>query len=182
MKNQPTDSIAKLCLIISNKMAEENKTGLINKINYSCTNFDIDKTSINLNDPSTFISKVKESILTHLKNHQLNLINVNKKLKFYSTFKNETKYSDFISHTKNPEHRRITSKFRIGNHNLRIENGRFTTPKTPENLRICYHCTLNSVEDEMPFRFHCTFYDDLRNFLFVKVIERHGLFANFDYH
>ena len=66
-------------------MAEENKRGLINKINYFCTNFDFDKqdrilscdkTSMNLNDPSTFISKVNKSILTHLKNHQLNL-NVN---------------------------------------------------------------------------------------------------------
>ena len=65
---------------------------------------------------------------------------------------------------------------------LRIENGRFTIPKTPENLRICYHCTLNSVEDEMHFLFHCTFYDELRNFLFDKVTERNGLFANFDYH
>ena len=51
-----------------------------------------------------------------------------------------------------------------------------------ENLRICYHCTLNSLEDEMHFPFHCTFYDDLRNFLFDKVIERNGLIANFDYH
>ena len=129
LENQPTDSIAKLCLIISNKMAEENKTGLINKINYFCENFDINKTSINLNDPFSFISKVKGSILTDLKNHQLNPINVNKKLKFYSIFKNETNYSDFINHIKNPEHRRITSKFRIGNHNLGIENGRFTIPK-----------------------------------------------------
>ena len=63
LENQPTDSIAKLCLIISNKMAEENKTGLINKINYFSTNFDIDKTSINLNDPSTSMSKV--NIGTH---------------------------------------------------------------------------------------------------------------------
>ena len=65
---------------------------------------------------------------------------------------------------------------------MTIENGRFTIPKTPENLIICYYCTLNSVEDVMHFLFHCTFYDDLRNFLFDKVIERNGLFANFDYH
>ena len=63
-----------------------------------------------------------------------------------------------LNHVKNSEHRRITSKFRIGNHNLRIERGRFTIPKTPENVRICYHCSLNSVEDEMHFFYftvHC---------------------------
>ena len=27
------------------------------------------------------------------------------------------------------------------------------SPKTPENLRICYHCNLNLVEDEMHFSF-----------------------------
>ena len=32
LENQPPDSIAKLCLNISDKMAEENKSGLINKI------------------------------------------------------------------------------------------------------------------------------------------------------
>ena len=68
-------------------MAEENKMGLINKINYFCTNFDINKTSINLNDPSSFISKVKGNILTDLKYHQLNLINVNKKLKIIRCLK-----------------------------------------------------------------------------------------------
>ena len=67
-QNQPTDSIAKLWLTISNKMAEENKTGLINKINYFCTNFDINKTSISLNDPFSLISKVKGSILTKITN------------------------------------------------------------------------------------------------------------------
>ena len=103
-------------------MTEENKTGLINKINYFCTNFDINKTSIILNDPSSFTSKVKGNILTDLKNHQLNLINVNKKLKFYSMFKTETNYSDFINHIKNPEHGRVASKFRIGNRKWKICN------------------------------------------------------------
>ena len=45
------------------------------------------------------------------------------------------------------------SKFGIVNHNLRIENGRFSIPKTPEHLRICSHCKLNSVEDKMHFLF-----------------------------
>ena len=85
----------------------------------------------------------------HLKNHQLNLIRTNKKLKFYSVFKNETNHSEFINHIRNPEHRRVASKFRIGNHNLKIETGRLIIPKTPEDLRICDHCHQNSVENEL---------------------------------
>ena len=57
---------------------------------------------------------------------------------------------------------RIASKFRIGNHNLKIETGRLTIPKTPEDLRICDHCHQNSVENELHILFHCDQYNDLR--------------------
>ena len=47
---------------------------------------------------------------------------IKKKLKFYSSSKNQTKYSEFINHIRNREHKRIASKFRIGNHNALIRN------------------------------------------------------------
>ena len=47
LENQPPDSIAKLCLNISDKMAEENKSGLINKINLLSTQLNIHKQSVN---------------------------------------------------------------------------------------------------------------------------------------
>ena len=94
------------------------------------------------------------NLSVHLKDGQLNLISTNKKLKFSSILKNESKYSEFINHIGNPEDKRITSKFRIGNHNFKIETVRFTIPKTPEDLRICDKCSLNSVEHEMKVFFH----------------------------
>ena len=51
----------------------------------------IDKTLINLDDPSVCLSKVNKIIADRLKKHQLNLIRAYKKLKFYSMFKTETK-------------------------------------------------------------------------------------------
>ena len=48
LENQPPDSIAKLCLNISDKMAEENKSGLINKINLLSTQLNIRKQSVTL--------------------------------------------------------------------------------------------------------------------------------------
>ena len=47
LENQPPDSIAKLCLNISDKLAEENKSGLINKINILSTQLNIHKQSVN---------------------------------------------------------------------------------------------------------------------------------------
>ena len=124
LENQPPDSIAKLCLNISDKMAQENKSGLINKINLLCAQLNIDKKSVNFKKPSAVLSKAETNLSVHLKKHQVNLISTNKKLKFYAIFKNETKYSEFINHVTNPEHKRIAPKFRIGNDNLRIESGR----------------------------------------------------------
>ena len=175
LENQPPDSIAKLCLNISDKTAEGNKSGLINKINLLCTQLNINKQSVNFKNPSIFLSKAENNLSKHLKNHQLNLIRTNKKLKFYSIFKNETNYCEFTNHIQNPEHMRVASKFRIGNHNLKIETGRFTIPKTPEDLRICDHCNLNSAENELHILFHCDLYNDLRNTLFIKINDHHYL-------
>ena len=113
LENQPPDSIAKLCLNISDKTAEENKSGVINKLNLLCTQLNINKQSVNFKNPTTFLSKAVNNLSKLLKNHPLTLIRTNKKLKFYSIFKNETNYSEFIIHIRNPEHRRVASKFRI---------------------------------------------------------------------
>ena len=39
---------------------------------------------------------------------------------------------------------RAVAKLRLGNYNLRIENGRHSTAKLPEHLRICQYCSLKT--------------------------------------
>ena len=96
------------------------------------------------------------------------------KLKFYSVLESETNYSEFINPIGNPERGRAASKFRIGNHNVKVETARF---RTPEDLRIWDHCNLTSVESEiMPVSFHRDLCDDLRKTLFVKINDRNALF------
>ena len=80
LENQPPDSIAKLCVNISDKTAEGNKSGLINKINLLCTQLNINKQSVNFKNPSIFLSKAENNFSKHLKNHQLNLLRTNKEL------------------------------------------------------------------------------------------------------
>ena len=53
-------------------MAEENKSGLINKINLLSTQLNIHKQSVNFKNPSTFLSKAENNLTKHLKKHQLN--------------------------------------------------------------------------------------------------------------
>ena len=81
---------------------------------------------------------------TNLRSGHLHAASLIKKLKFYSISKNETKYSEFINHIRNLEHKRIASKFKIGNHKppyLEIETGSFTIPKTPKQVLPAFPST-----------------------------------------
>ena len=71
-------------------MAQENKS-VINKINLLCAQLNINKKSVNFKNPPAFLSKAENNLSVHLKNHQVNLISTNKKLKFYSIFKKGNK-------------------------------------------------------------------------------------------
>ena len=43
-------------------------------------------------------------------------------------------------------------------HNLHIETGRYTQPKTPADLRKCIYCNDDAVEDEIHLLLNCTLY------------------------
>ena len=63
-----------------------------------------------------------------------------------------------------------------------IKTERFTIPKTPEDLRICDHWNLNSVENKKhAFNFTVT-YDDLIETLFIKINKWNTLFTNYNTH
>ena len=59
----------------------------------------------------------------------------------------------------NFEYRKLICKFRISDHSLEIEKGRYK--KIPRNERICKIC--NTVDNEAHFFFDCSINDSLRN-------------------
>ena len=103
----------------------------------------------------------------------------NKKLKFYSMFKTDCHKADFLNTINNPSHKKTISKFSFRNHQLRIETGRHTLPKTPENLRICLFCHLNEVENELHFILHCHLYDNLRSKFFEDKTRKYPYLNDF---
>ena len=77
------------------------------------------------------------------------------------------------------EHKCVASKFRVRNHNLKIETGRFTIPKTPEDLRICDHCS--QIQLKMKWTYYFTVIDmtdDLRKTVYIKTNKRNTSFTN----
>ena len=62
-------------------------------------------------------------------------------------------------------------RLRISSHNLAIETGRFTRPKTPVNDRICIHCNDNQVENEEHFLLKCPKFLNERVIMYQNISE-----------
>ena len=97
------------------------------------------------------------------------MIKSNRKLQFYSSFKNDRSSSHQLELIKNMQHRQLVSKLRSGSHDLRIETGRHCIPKVSEHLRICKFCSDNEVENESHFLFSCNLYQNIRKKFFDDV-------------
>ena len=83
------------------------------------------------------------------------------KLSFCATFKKDYLLEDFLEVIKDPKQRRIYSKFRISNHKLEIECGRYHDVNRDE--RFCKNCNSDTVENEFHFAFRCKKYEGLRS-------------------
>ena len=118
------------------------------------------------------ILKLKEAI--H-KNYMVNCMNdirdseKNPKLRTYKLFKREFRLEEYLTSHNNINHVLSLAKFRISSHNLAIETGRYTRPKTPECDRLCIHCDQNETETEQHFLLKCPRYINERNILFQTV-------------
>ena len=66
---------------------------------------------------------------------------------------NNILYNEYLNENK----RIIISRWRLSNHNLRIEKGRQTTPFTPRLARVCLLCPME-IEDESHVLFQCPVY------------------------
>ena len=118
-------------------MAEKNQPGISQKIKTLCDEYSSRSMILNENDGKTLISSVAQNLSKASMNHQLLTLALNRKHNFYNTFKRGTNRTEFLDAIKNPLRRSAINKFRLGNHRLRIETGRYIVPKTPEHLRIC---------------------------------------------
>ena len=68
----------------------------------------------------------------------------------YATHKIDYKMEAYLIHVRIKKHRNSITKLRLSDHQLHIQTGRQTLPKTPQNLRTCKKCP-EHVEDEAHF-------------------------------
>ena len=73
------------------------------------------------------------------------------------TNRNDCLYGQFLREDK----RIIITKWRLSSHDIKIETGRYTTPSTPREDRVCSKCS-SSVEDEHHVVYLCPLYQSIR--------------------
>ena len=72
---------------------------------------------------------------------------------------------------------RAVAKLRLGIITTsKNSNGRHSTPKIPEHLRICQCCSSNEVENEVHFLLSCNRYDAIRKSLMDDIISKYSDF------
>ena len=162
-------------------MSVKNLFSFTQKIDKLCKRYKINISNLNDNSNcSKLISHLKLNVKNELIYHQIELLNTNRKLNFYCIFKKDILKTEFLDTIKNPLHKKCINKFRFGNHKLRVETGRHTGPKTPENLRICSFCHSDEVENGYHFLFSCTFYEEIRKKIFLEIHEKYSHFNSLD--
>jgi hypothetical protein len=106
---------------------------------------------------------------------EINNTDSNPKLRTYRLFKSNFQFEPYLSSPTNINHAIALAKFRISSHNLAIETGRYTKPKTAVEDRLCIHCNLQEVESEKHFLLNCPLYNNERKILFENINDIQNL-------
>ena len=145
----------------------------------------VKETNVDLNILSTCkdikdVNKIKNDIKLKMKNRYEDLIqnkfqNIDDKSKFFLYKKLKKDYKlEYYLNTSNFQIRRLITKFRISDHSLLIEKGRYF--KIPREERLCHKCKI--LEDEKHFLLYCEYNKTLRNDFFHHICTENNNFNN----
>ena len=105
------------------------------------------------NNPFFIHKKLFQTLSDTFHQNAFETINNDKsKLRTYAIFKKDIGFEKYLSNIKNPTRRALLTKFRLSNHKLIIEVGRYTN--IPKEMRFCHFCP-NMAETEAHFLFYC---------------------------
>ena len=156
----PDDSIVKQTLDMSKDLYNNQKQSYYSNALNMLKKFYPNETKLEsdiLNYDTTTITKImKEKYLEFWKHKITN----SPKLTFLSTMKSEYKIEPYLFLIRNPTIRRTFTQFRISNHKLQIEFGRYQN--IPREERICKLCNSGEIEDEFHFSLVCHQYSEIR--------------------
>ena len=86
----------------------------------------------------------------------------------------------YIELIRNRNQRQYLSRFRVGSHNLRVESGRWTFPKTKLEDRKCLYCQSGQIDTEQHFITECSLTQNSRNCFYNILGDRDKNFVSLD--
>ena len=91
------------------------------------------------------------------------------KLRTFNSFKNFHEVPSYILKPLSFHERRLVAKTRLGCLPIRLETGRYSIPRLPEDQRTCLVCNDESIESEIHYLFLCSAYSAERDEWFSKM-------------
>ena len=171
LQNLPESTIAKQALKISESFPSSTPS-LLRSINELRNKYSLPNTTEQF---STYVKKsmknIKNKMLNNYIGEWIKKVNNSSKLKFYNSIKHNYLQETYIDHIKNPKHRQILSKFRLSNHTLEIETGRYNNPPVPAEKRTCLLCENSEIEDENHFLLYCKTFSLERKSFYDKILK-----------
>ena len=107
------------------------------------------------------------------------LLDENGKLRTYLKLKCNFGFENYLHILSDFNQRKSFTKFRISNHKLKIETGRYSKPITPLENRICEKCFSDEIESEEHLLLKCSFYYTSRCKL-LETIKNNINHSNFE--
>lgn len=146
----------------------DNNTGIHNMLKYK---------------HNTFKRKIKVYTKAFYKNKwyvkRNKLLDENGKLRTYLKLKCNFGFENYLHILSDFNQRKSFTKFRISNHKLKIETGRYSKPITPLENRICEKCFSDEIESEEHLLLKCSFYYTSRRKL-LETIKNNINHSNFE--
>ena len=175
LNNKNDDSIVKQSFLMSKNLYSITNSGFysnfINLIeHYHLPNFDPE--SLDNDRIQRYTTNMKEKYISFLR-HSLEH---SRKLEFYKVFKDEYSTSDYLQQLRNFNERRNLVKFKLSNHKVMIELGRYQTDHISRENRLCPLCKSN-LENEIHFLLDCSKYSLQRRTFLNRINE---LIPNFE--
>ena len=176
LNNKDNDSIVKQSFLMSKNLHSINNSGFysnfINLIeHYHLPNF----------DPESFDNDRIRRYTTNMKEKYISFwrhsLEHSRKLEFYKVFKDEYSTSDYLQQLRNFNERRNLVKFKLSDHKLIIELGRYQTDHISRENRLCPLCKSNQVENEIHFLLDCSKHSLQRRTFLNRINE---LISNFE--
>ena len=164
----PVSTIAKQAFLVSKSLYEKRKTCYHSNLHNTLKFYNINvKNDLTTQFSNPQLAKYHCSMKSEYLKFWENSVSHSRKLEFYQKFKVNYETESYLDIIRTFDQRRVFTKFRISNHNLAIESGRYTNTLT--NDRICVFCSLNAIESEEHMLLNCTLYNSLRNHFFDKM-------------